>query len=176
MHTHNEWIESSLVNLHPSPSVMLHLEAHCPHPKHWDPTLSTIALKLIDQSWFWEWWTLFCNTTRFFHSRCALARARLATFSSFRLYTTIAFLKMRTFILAWSWCRGPPTTVEGLLGLAFFATKPCTSFKCSVNNHLAQYAIVQVPTLHLHFNPTCVHSLSFWAKLGGQRSANGWGA
>jgi hypothetical protein len=24
--------------------------------------------------------------------------------------------------------------------LAFAATKPCTSFKCLVNNHLAQYA------------------------------------
>jgi hypothetical protein len=45
-----------------------------------------------------------------------------------------------------------------------------------VNSHFAQYAIVQVPTLHLHFDPTCVHSLSFRGKLGGQRSASGWGA
>jgi len=174
---HNGWIESSLVNLHPSPSVMLHFETHCPHPKHWGPTLSTIALKLI-----WPNLILgigghcFATATRFFHWRCALARVRLATFWSFRLCTTIAFPKMWAFILAWSWCRGPPTAIEGLPGLAFSATKPCTSFKCLVNNHLAQYAIVQVPTLHLHFDPTCVHSLSFRAKLGGQRSASGLGA
>jgi hypothetical protein len=30
----NEWIESSLVNLHPSPRVMLHLEACFPRPEH----------------------------------------------------------------------------------------------------------------------------------------------
>ncbi len=116
----------------------------------------------------------FATTTKFSHSRCALARARLATFWSFRLCTTIAFPKMRAFILAWSWCRGPPATVEGLLGLDFFATKPCTSFKCLVNSHFAQYATVQLPTLQFHLDPTCVHSLSFRAKLGGQRSANGW--
>jgi hypothetical protein len=51
--------------------------------------------------------------------------------------------------------------------LAFFATKPCSSFKCVLNNHLAQYATKQVPTLHFHFDPTFVHSLSFRAKLGG---------
>jgi len=115
----------------------------------------------------------FATTTRFFHSRCALARARLVTFWSFCLCIAIAFPKMQAFILAWSWCQGPPAAVEGLPGLAFFATKPCTFFKCLVNNHLAQYAIVQVPTMHLHFDPTCVHSLSFRAKLGGQRSASG---
>jgi len=79
----------------------------------------------------------FAIVTRWFHSRSALARAQLATFWSFRLCTTIAFPKMRAFILAWSWCRGPPAEVEGLPGLAFSATKPCTSFKCLVNNHLA---------------------------------------
>jgi len=84
----------------------------------------------------------FATATRFSHSRCALARAQLATFWSFRLCTTIAFPKMRAFILAWSWCRGPPVAVEGLPGLDFSATKPCTSFKCLVNSHFAQYATV----------------------------------
>jgi hypothetical protein len=63
--------------------------------------------------------------------------------------------------------------VEGLPSLAFSATKPRTSFKCLVNNHLAQYATMQVPTLHIHFDPTFVHSLSFLAKLGGQGGAGG---
>jgi hypothetical protein len=84
----------------------------------------------------------FVPATRFFHSRCALARAQLATFWSFHLCIAIAFCKMRAFILAWSWCRGPLATVEGLPGLAFSATKPCTSFKCLVNSHFAQYTIV----------------------------------
>jgi hypothetical protein len=44
-----------------------------------------------------------------------------------------------------------------------------------VNNHLAQYTTVQVLTLHFHFGPTFVHSLSFWTKLSGQKGANGWG-
>jgi hypothetical protein len=56
--------------------------------------------------------------------------------------------------------------------LEFSATKPCTCAKCLVNNHLAQYAIVQVPILHFHFDPTFVHSLSFRAKLGGQKSVS----
>ncbi len=116
----------------------------------------------------------FTRATRWFHSHFALARARLATFWSFCLCTTIAFLKMRAFILAWSWCRGPPAKVKGLPGLDFSATKPCTCAKCLVNNHLAQYAIVQVPTLHFHFDPTFVHSLSFRTKLGGQGGAGGW--
>jgi hypothetical protein len=47
VHIHNGWIGSSLVNLHPSPSLMLHLEPHYPRPKHWGPTPSTIALKLV---------------------------------------------------------------------------------------------------------------------------------
>jgi hypothetical protein len=47
MHLHNRWIESSLVNLHPFPFVMLHLEAHFPHPRHSNPTPTTIVLKLI---------------------------------------------------------------------------------------------------------------------------------
>ncbi len=69
-----------------------------------------------------------------------LGRAQLATFWSFHLCTAMAFPKMRAFILAWSWCRRPPVEVEGLPCLDFSATKPCTSFKCLVNNHLAQYA------------------------------------
>jgi hypothetical protein len=39
--------------------------------------------------------------------------------------------------------------------------------------HLAQYATMQVPTLHFHFNPTFVHYLSFQAKLSGQGGADG---
>jgi hypothetical protein len=105
-----------------------------------------------------------------------LARARLVTFWSFRLCTAIAFPKMQTFILAWSWCRGPPVVIEGLPGLDFYATKPCTSFKCLVNSYFAQYATMQLPTLHFHLDPTFVHSLSFRAKLGGQRNASGWEA
>jgi hypothetical protein len=52
---------------------------------------------------------------------------------------------MRAFILAWSWCWGFFSEVEGFPGLAFFVIKPCTSFKCLVNNHLAQYVTMQVP-------------------------------
>jgi hypothetical protein len=94
------------------------------------------------------------------HSRWALVWVRLTTFWSFHLYTTMAFLNMWTFILAWFWCRRPPSEVENLLGLAFFATKPCTSFKCLVNNHLASYATMQMLTLHFHFDPTFIHFLS----------------
>jgi hypothetical protein len=119
---------------------------------------------------------LLDSQSQFLTSCSALARAQLATLWSFRLCTTIAFPKMRLFILAWSWCQGPPVKVEGLSGLDFSATKLCTSFKCLVNNHLAQYATVQVPILHFHFDPTFVHSLSFRAKLGGQKSASGWEA
>ncbi len=53
-------------------------------------------------------------------------------------------------------------------GLAFSTIKPCTFFKCLVNNYLTYYATMQVPTLHLHFDQTFVHSLSFQAILGGQ--------
>ncbi len=197
VHIHNEWIESSLVNFHPSPSVMLHLEARFQGPKHWDPTLAIVVLKLIwptlilgmvDIVLQWVDRIISCKSSSFSirdvasrstlprpqtlkpntynsyskanltntnfgngghcfvrvtslsHFCCVLARARLTTFWSFRLYTTMAFPKIRTFILAWSWCWGSPIEVESLLGLAFFATKPCTSFKCLVNNHLAQYA------------------------------------
>ncbi len=34
VHMQNGWIESSLVNFHPFPFVMLHLEARFPHPRH----------------------------------------------------------------------------------------------------------------------------------------------
>jgi hypothetical protein len=110
---------------------------------------------------------VFARVTRVSHSYCALAQAQLATFWSFRLCTATTFPKIRAFILAWSWCWGPPTEVKGLLGMAFSATKPCTSFQCLVNNHLAQYVTMQVLTLHFHFDPTFIHSLSFQAKLGG---------
>jgi hypothetical protein len=111
----------------------------------------------------------FARVTILSHSYCVLAWVRLATFWSFHLCMAMAFPKIQTFILAWSWCQGPLIEIEGLLGLAFFATKPCTSF-----NHLAQYATMQVPTLHFHFNPTFIHYLSFRAKLQGQGSVSGW--
>jgi len=128
----------------------------------------------FDQIWFWEWWTLFYNNYQLIPLLFALARARLSTFWLFHLCMAMAFPKMRAFILTWSWCWGPLSEVEGLPCLAFFTTKPCTSFKCLVNNHLAQYATMQVLTLHLHFDSTFVHSLSFQTKLGGQGGANGW--
>jgi hypothetical protein len=103
----------------------------------------------------------FARITNFTHSCSALAHARLITFWSFRLCTTWAFPKMQAFILAWSWCQRPLAKIEGLTSLAFSATKPNTSFKCLVNNHLAQYATMQVLILHFHFDPTFVHSLSF---------------
>ncbi len=109
----------------------------------------------------------FVRVTSLSHSCCALARMQLATFWSFRLCTAMAFPKIQTFTLTWFWCQRPPTEIEGLLGLAFSAIKPCTSFKCLVNNHLTQYVTVQVPTLHFHFDRTFVYSLSFRAKLGG---------
>jgi hypothetical protein len=76
----------------------------------------------------------------------------------------------------WLWCRGPLSKVEGFTSLGFSTTKPCTSFKCLVNNHLAQYAIMQMPTLHFHFDLTSVHYLSFRTKLSGQRGVGGWEA
>jgi hypothetical protein len=36
-----------------------------------------------------------------------------------------------------------------------------------------QYATMQVPTLHFHFDPTFIQSLSFRAKLGGQGVVGG---
>ncbi len=84
----------------------------------------------------------FVTITSLSHLHWALAWTWLATFWSFRLYTAMAFPKMRAFILAWSWCQKLFLEVEGLPGLAFFATKPCTFFKCLVNNHLAQYATI----------------------------------
>ncbi len=83
----------------------------------------------------------FARATKWFHSRSTLARARLATFWSFHFCTAITFPKMWVFILAWSWCRGPPVEVEGLPCLDFFATMSCTCAKCLVNNHLAQYVL-----------------------------------
>jgi hypothetical protein len=47
VHIHNGWIEFSLVNLHPFPSIMLHLETHFPLPRHSNPTLAIVVLKLI---------------------------------------------------------------------------------------------------------------------------------
>jgi hypothetical protein len=46
--------------------------------------------------------------TNLSHLHWVLAWARLTTFWSFRLYMAMASLKMRTFILTWSWCQGPP--------------------------------------------------------------------
>ncbi len=82
----------------------------------------------------------FAIITNLSHPCWALAWAWLTSFWSFRFCTAMAFPKMQAFILTLFWCRGPPLEVEGLPSLAFAATKPCTSFKCLVNNHLAQYA------------------------------------
>ncbi len=41
------------------------------------------------------------------HSHYALAWAQLATFWLFCFCTAMAFLKLRAFILTWSWCRRP---------------------------------------------------------------------
>ncbi len=109
----------------------------------------------------------FARVISLSHSCCALARVQLVTFWSFHLCTAMAFPKIQTFTLAWSSCQRPPTKVEGLLGLAFSTTKPCTSFKCLVNKHLTQYVTMQVPILHFHFDRTFVYSLSFRTKLGG---------
>jgi hypothetical protein len=115
----------------------------------------------------------FAIVINLFHSRCALEQAWLTTIWSFYLCMAMTFPKMWTFNLTWSWCQGLFSKVEGLPSLAFFTTKPCTSFKCLVNNYLAQYVIMQVLTLHFHFDPTFVHSLSFWAKLGVQGGVGG---
>jgi len=110
----------------------------------------------------------FIIITSLSHLCWALAWVQLATFWSFRLCMAMASPKMWVFILAWSWCRGPLSKVEGFPNLTFFATKPCTSFKCLVNNHLTQYVIMQMLSLHFHFDPTFIHSLSFRTILGGQ--------
>ncbi len=105
----------------------------------------------------------FVIITSLSHSRCALAWMQLAPFWSLHLCTSMAFPKMQMFILTWFWCWGPPLEVEGFSSLAFFVTKPCTSFKCLVNNHWAQYATMQMSTLHFHFDLTFIHFLSFRA-------------
>ncbi len=171
VHIHNGWIESSLVNLHFSPFVMLHFEPHFPHLKQLDSTPAIIVLKLI-------WPKLVLGMVDI------VLQPLLALPTPFLLNTCVTsnlliilplhdlgIFHMRAFILTWSWRRGPPTKVEGLPSLAFSTTKPCTSFKCFVNNCVTQYATMQLPTLHFHFDPTFVHSLSFWAKLGGQGGA-----
>jgi hypothetical protein len=43
-----------------------------------------------------------------------------------------------------------------------------------MNNHLAQYATMQMPTLHFHFERTFIHFLSFRTKLDGQGGVGGW--
>ncbi len=90
------------------------------------------------------------------------------TFWSFCLYTTMAFPKMQMFILTWSWCQKPLWEIKGLPSLAFSPIKPYISFKCLVNNHLAHYEAMQMPTLHYHFNPSLIHFLSFWTILSGR--------
>jgi hypothetical protein len=65
------------------------------------------------------------------HLCCVLARARITTFWSSRLYRTMVYPKMCTFILTWSWCQRPLSKIKSLPSLAF-----STSFKCLVNNHL----------------------------------------
>ncbi len=76
------------------------------------------------------------------HSHYALAQLWLTTFWLFHLYMDMTSPNIWTFILVWFWCQGLPIKVEGLLGLAFSSTKPCASFKCLVNNHLAKYEMM----------------------------------
>ncbi len=73
-----------------------------------------------------------------------------------------------------SWCQKLPLEVKGFPCLAFFSTKPCTSLKCLVNNHLPQYVTMQMPILHFDFDRTLIHYLSFRTILSGQRGACGW--
>jgi hypothetical protein len=80
----------------------------------------------------------FARVTSLSHSYCVLAQVWLTGFWSFLLCIAMAFPNIRTFILPYSWCQGPPIEVEGLPGLVFSSTKACTFFKCLVNNHLAQ--------------------------------------
>ncbi len=135
-----------------SSSFSIHTIASCatlPTPQAFKPnTFNNCAEANLTKGDFGRAGHCFTRVTKWFHSRSTLARAQLATFWSFRLYIAIAFPKMRAFILAWSWCRGPPAAVEGLLRLDFSATKPCISFKCLVKSHFAQYATVQLWTLH----------------------------
>jgi hypothetical protein len=58
--------------------------------------------------------------------------------------------------------------------LTFFAIKPCTSFKCLLNNNLATYTTMQLLILHCHFDPSLFHSLSLQTVLGGQGGVGGW--
>ncbi len=89
----------------------------------------------------------------------ALAWVQLATFWSSCFYMAMTFPKMPIFILTWSWHWGPPLEVEGLPSLAFFTTKPYTSFKCLVNNHFcnicdnasANFTFPFWPNLHPFF-------------------------
>ncbi len=140
VHIHNGWIESSLVNLHPSPFTMLHFEACFTCPRHWNLTLATIALKLIDRSWFWGWWTLFCNSYQLIPLVLCFG---ISVTNNLLIIPPLhdhgisqdASIHFSMVLMSWT-----PLEVESLPGLAFFATMPCTSFKCLVNNHLAQYA------------------------------------
>jgi hypothetical protein len=81
------------------------------------------------------------------HLCWALAWTQPTTFLSFCLYTAMASPKMQTFILAWSWCQEPFVEVKGLPSLAFSTIKPYTSLKCFINNHLAHYETMQMPTV-----------------------------
>jgi hypothetical protein len=82
--------------------------------------------------------------TNLSHSHWALAWARITTFWSFHLCMAMASPKIQTFILACSWHQRPFSKIESLLVLTFFATKPCTSFKCLVINHFTTYVLMQM--------------------------------
>ncbi len=155
---------------------MLHFEAHFPWHALKPNTCNSCFETNLTKVGFSNYGQYFVTIINLSHLHRALAQARLITFWSFYFYTTMASPKMRAFILTWFWYWRPPLEVEGLPSLAFSATKPCTFFNCLINNHLAQYATMQVPTLHLHFDPTFVHSLSFRAILGGQQNGDGWKA
>jgi hypothetical protein len=93
------------------------------------------------------------------HYCCALARARLVTFWSFYLYTTMAFPKMRAFILAWFWCWGPFSEVErpprfGLFchqTMGFLQMLSQQPFGTICNNASANFTLPFQPNLHPFF-------------------------
>jgi hypothetical protein len=91
--------------------------------------------------------------TNLFHLLNVLTWMWLTTFWSFRFYMAMASPKMLTFILTWSWHWGPLLKVKGFLRLAFFTIKPCTSFKCLVNNHFTTYVTMQCANFTFPFWP-----------------------
>ncbi len=135
----NGWIESCLANFHLSPFVMLHLKTLFPCLGHWDPTPTTVALKLIWSKLVLGMVDIICNNYQLISFALGFGMNIISSLliipplhnHGISQNANIHFsmvLMSRTF-----------SKVESLPSLAFSTTKPCTSFKCLVNNHLAQY-------------------------------------